>query len=185
MKISLEEKHKFLLDYPNYILDHVSLRFPLTHAQLTWYRKILSWDLITSNTSIAWSTDIIDDLTTELFPTLGPDELPDFSVNDSLPWHSVEFVKRYEHLWDWQAIAENNMLRGTCEEYFRDRLEQQGEYYQPYTELNENHESVFDSNYSSEDMNKPKDYTWTVERLNDFHRNNGDYNELLYRMNIV
>ncbi|MCB9205502.1 MAG: hypothetical protein H6603_11035 [Flavobacteriales bacterium] len=124
MQSSFEEKRQFLLKYPKVVLDHMSLRRSFTHEQLRKYRGILTWNLITGNEGIPWNTDMVDEFVDLLFPEddlYGPDG---FSLNRSLPWDSIEFVKRYEHLWDWYNMAANDMLKGECRAYYLDRLMQ-------------------------------------------------------------
>ncbi len=130
MEATLEEKKQFLIKYPTTLSYHVSEYYPLSHEQLRRYKDILQWDYVATNEKIAWSTDIIDEFKDRLFRKADEDLPASLSVNDTLPWDSIEFVKRYEDLWDWEHMCENDILKGECRAYYLERL-QQCEWYRP------------------------------------------------------
>ncbi len=185
MESTLEEKRQFLVENPKYVIDHVSLRFPFKQEQLRKYRNLLAWDFIISNESIQWSTDIIDEFSELLLPQDEPYWPESFSVNASLPWHSIEFVKRYEHLWDWEHMAENNILKGECKAYFLSRLEQ-CERYEPSPNT-----PVIELDLDPNDpiakrmrgVGKPT--VWKPKQLDEFYLSDNYNDELIYDESII
>lgn len=186
MQSSFEEKRQFLVDHPKYVLDHVSLRFPFSHQQLTKYRSILAWDLIVCNYNISWSTDMVDEFIDVLFPQDEPYWPESFSVNDTLPWDSIEFVKRYEHLWDWEYMAENDMLQGKCKEHFLSRLERCERYDPNPTTVD--FDLDLDDPIAEKIMqldNPVNPIVWKPEQLDEFYLNDTYDDELIHDKNII
>lgn len=116
-----EKKKQFLLSHESFFLKELSKRFAFTKEQLIKYKSILNWSYIVYNENIKWSTAIIDEFKDEIFI---PDDIyPEFNCNDSLPW-SIEFIERYEDLWDWELLAQNIYVMGNPEirNHFYNRL---------------------------------------------------------------
>lgn len=107
-----EKKKQFFLSNENFFLQTVSIRFPFNQKQLTKYKNILCWNNVVLNEKIKWNTDIIDEFKEQIFTT--NTSLADFHFNDALPW-GIEFIERYEGLWDWYLLAQNSSVMDNLE----------------------------------------------------------------------
>jgi hypothetical protein len=123
-----QKKRKFLLQNENYFLNSAALWHSFTLQQLRKYQTILPWNFIVNNTDIKWNIAIVDEFRDEIFTD--SDSCFEFSFNDSLPW-STKFIKRYENLWNWESLAQNNSVIGKQEitDYFYDKFQP---YYESY-----------------------------------------------------
>lgn len=120
-KNDFEKKKQFLLEQEEFFLKVISLRFSLTHQQLTKYKTILNWWSIVSNESIKWTTEIMDEFKEMIF--VPDDPYPQINCNESLPW-SIEFIARYEDSWSWELLIQNKSVMNVPEirKYFHHRL---------------------------------------------------------------
>lgn len=143
MEATLEEKKQFLLRRPAAFIYSVSAAFPLSIENLRQYKDTLYWDVVAYNEAIAWNTDIVDEFKDLLFVESTFEFSEPFSINRALPWDSVEFVKRYEDLWDWELIASNDMLKGECLAYYMEHLKQYEWYTPPEPEVEKTEEEIF------------------------------------------
>lgn len=170
MQATFEEKKEFLLKYPDAFTYHVSSLFPFSHRQLQKYKDILIWDEIAANEKIQWSTDIIDEFKDRLFSESSIDHPWSISSNEVLPWDSIEFVKRYEDLWEWDRLAECDLLKGECRAYYLERL-QQSEYYTPPEPVKEksDEEILRDEMMEGFDMFRTRTRDELQDEYQDFH----------------
>ena len=124
---NFEKKKQFLLAHEELFLRGVSFWFYLSHRQLTKYRGIIKWYNIDSNTQLKWTTEIMDEFKEEFFDADA--FMNEINFNESLPW-SIEFIERYEDLWNWESLAQNDaaMMVPEVKTYFYSRL-------YPYFEL--------------------------------------------------
>jgi hypothetical protein len=107
-----EKKKQFLLEHEDYFIESISGRHKFSHQQLTKYESILFWYYVVANQYINWTTEIMDEFKDRIFED--DDPLPRINFNESLPW-SIEFIERYEHLWNWFYLAQNDMVMGNPE----------------------------------------------------------------------
>lgn len=134
----LEKEKQFLLTNEEFFIKGICIWFELTHEQLKKYKSILSWNYIVSNHKIKWNTAIIDEFKDDIFQS--NDSFAEFNCNDALPW-SIDFIQRYEDLWDWNLLAQNPCVMGNLEirNHFYNRL---------YPFIEEYGESCLDSSKS-------------------------------------
>ena len=107
-----KEKLDFLLRHPDIAINYISRHYPFSFSELQKYESFNCWYNISLNHNIEWSFELIDHFadkldfkctTSEFFPGF-------FCLNHGLPW-SIDFIKRYEHLWDWNILMYNSKLR--------------------------------------------------------------------------
>ena len=136
-----EKKKQFLLAHEEFFLNGISLLFYLSHQQLTKYKSILPWGYIVSNHTIKWNAEMVEEFKNEIF--IEDDFLNGINSNDSMPW-SIEFIERYENVWNWELLAQNDNVMGNPEirNHFYNRL-------YPYFE--EHGKDIFN------EKNQPKD----------------------------
>ena len=113
-----KRKANYLIRHPVIARTYICRHYPFSFEELKLYKNILIWKKISLNSNIKWSFEIIDYLVDDLdFNSEGNDYYPGFfCINYSLPW-SIEFIKRYEHLWDWNVLMNNFKLRKNAEIY--------------------------------------------------------------------
>src|SRR5258706_11322429 len=103
------EKISFLKRHPLYTLSCVSEHYRLNKEMLEKYQNVLNWELVGQNENIKWSISLIDGF----FPNLTSQRAKfstAFCWNSKLPW-SVDFIKRYLLYWDWEGLAENEVVK--------------------------------------------------------------------------
>ena len=117
-----EKKKMFILEHSDFFLNGVSIWFHLTHEQLRKYQNILEWQYVVCNETIDWTIDIMDEFKDLIFEDGNP--FNEINTNEKLPW-SVEFIARFEDLWIWELLAQNDQVIGDAEirKYFHNQLD--------------------------------------------------------------
>ncbi len=120
MLFSKPDKRKtdFLLRHPEMATNYICRNYPFNFEELKQYQYDVDWYHISLNHHVEWSYKLIDYFVDKLdFHCKTTDYFPGFfCLNHGLPW-SIELIKRYEHLWDWNILMFNSKLYSNKEIY--------------------------------------------------------------------
>jgi hypothetical protein len=111
---TFEQKKSFILAHPELIIKKASHYHPFSIVDLRKYRSILDWEGVVGNIYIPWSEAIIEEFKTEVFFDKKDYYKNPLHTNAALPW-SIPFIKRFQDLWRWEELAENEKVTQDAE----------------------------------------------------------------------
>ena len=113
-----KQKTSFLIRHPDLAKNYICRHYPFSFEELKLYDNHLEWFEVGMNHNIPWSFEIIDYFIDKFnFKGNNNNYGPGFfCLNHGLPWN-IEFIKRYEHLWDWNILMYNFKLRRNADIY--------------------------------------------------------------------
>lgn len=94
--MSLEE---MILSHPREFINGFSLYYPIDDYLLSQYPDVWNWKLLSRNTSIKWSEELI-----EKFEDRWHWEYRGISNNESLPW-SASLLRKFSNRWSWYHLG--------------------------------------------------------------------------------
>src|SRR5258708_31198358 len=103
------KQYGFLKQHPFYTFSCISEYYLLSEEILEKYQYVLNWELVGQNEKMEWSTKLIDEFFQDLTKETGKFSVT-FCLNPTLPW-TVDFIKRYLLYWDWEGLAENEVVK--------------------------------------------------------------------------
>ena len=139
--LGLAQRNKciqFSLRHPRFFVELVSSKYPLTKTLMFKYKDVLDWDLVSSNTNIQWTFELLTSINKYIswdYLTINECAFKDLSLldsfakqiiwsrnddyndwniakNEGLPW-TLNFIKKYETLLDFEELSSNRGVKWT------------------------------------------------------------------------